>query len=85
MAKAKLKDLGGYRLHLASESSDEKAQRRVAQLKGRLKDQVQDLTVTPTANGKSFSIDSTGMTEQEAKSACEAIKRKHESCQVVKQ
>lgn len=82
-AKAKLKDLAGYRVHLASESSDTKAQRRLARLKARYKDQFQDLTVTPDTSGKSFSIDSQGMTEQEANSACEAVKHKHEACQVI--
>lgn len=82
-AKAKLKDLAGYRVHLASEPSDTKAQRKLAQLKARYKDQFQDLTVTPDSTGKSFSIDSKGMTEQEANSACVAVKRKHEACQVI--
>lgn len=82
-AKAKLKDLTGYRVHLTSELSDAKAQRKVAQLKARFKDEFQDLTVTPDSSGKSFSIDSPGMTEQEAKSECEAVKRKHEACQVI--
>ena len=82
-AKAKLKDLTGYRVHLASESSDTKAQRKLAQLKARHKDQFQVLIVTPDSSGKSFSIDSQGMTEQEAKSACEAVKLKHEACQVI--
>jgi outer membrane protein assembly factor BamD (BamD/ComL family) len=82
-AKAKLKELSGYRAHLASESSDTRAQRKLAQLKARYKDQFQDLTVTPDSSGKSFSIDSQGMTEQEANSACELLKRKHEACQII--
>lgn len=82
-AKAKLKDLQGYRVHLAKESSDTKAQRKVAQLKSQFKDQFQDLIVTPDSGGKAFSIDSKGMTEQEAKAACEAVRRKHASCEVV--
>jgi hypothetical protein len=82
-AKAKLKDLSSYRVHLASESSDNKAQRKLEQLKARHKDQFQDFIVTPDSSGKSFSIDSQGMTEQEAKSACEAVERKHEACQVI--
>lgn len=83
-AKAKLKELAGYRVHLASESSDAKAQRKVTQLKSQFKDQFQDLTVTPDSSGKSFSIDSKGMTEQEANTACAAVKRKHAPCQVIR-
>ena len=82
-AKAKLEELAGYRVHLASESSDAKARQKLAQLKTRYKDQFRDLTVTPDSSGKSFSIDSQGMTEQEANSACEALKRKHGACQVI--
>jgi hypothetical protein len=44
---------------------------------------VHDLVVTPDVNDKSFSVVSGGMTEQEAKSACDGIKRKHQSCDVV--
>jgi hypothetical protein len=83
-AKAKLKDLKGYRVQLASESSDAKAQRKLAQLKKRFEDQFHDgLSITPDPSGKSFSIDSQGMTEQEAQSACEAAKHEHEACRVI--
>jgi hypothetical protein len=82
-AKTKLKDLTGYRVSLASESSNDKAQRKLAQLTARFGDQLHELVVTPDANGRSFSVDSNGMTEQEAKNACDAVKRKHQFCQVV--
>ena len=82
-AKTKLKELTGYRVRLASESSDDKAERKLTQLKARFGDQLQDLVVTPDANRKSFFIDSGGMTEQAATRACESIKRKHLTCQVV--
>jgi hypothetical protein len=82
-AKTKLEDLTDYRVRLASESSNDKAQRRLMQLKARFRNQVHDLVITPDVNGKSFSVDSDGMTEQEAKSACDGIKRKHQFCDVV--
>jgi hypothetical protein len=82
-AKAKLKDLTGYRARLASESSDIKAQRKLTQLKARFGDTLHDLVVTPDASGKSFFIDSSGMTELAAKNACDAIKSKHQACEVV--
>lgn len=82
-AKTKLKDLSGYRVRLASVSSDDKAERKLTQLKARFGDQLHNLVVTPDANRKSFFIDSGGMTEPGATHACESIKRKHLSCQVV--
>lgn len=84
-AKIKLKDLTGYRVHLASERTDAKAQQMLTRLKSRLKERASSFTITADANGRSFSIDSPGMTEQEAKSACEFIRRKHDACQVVMQ
>jgi hypothetical protein len=84
-AKAKLKDLASYRVRLATESSDVKAKRKLMRLKARFGDTLHDLVVTPDASGKSFFIDSTGMTEQQAKSACDAIEHKHHACQVVQQ
>jgi len=83
-AKAKLKDLTGYGVRLARESSDVKAQRKLSQLKARFGDTLHDLVVTPDASGKSLFIDSSGMTEHEAERACDAIKHKHQACQVVR-
>ena len=82
-AKAKLKDLTGYRVRLASEPSEDRAQRKLARLQARFGEQLQGLLVTPDANGKSFSVDSAGMTEPQARTACEAVKHKHQGCQVV--
>jgi hypothetical protein len=82
-AKTKLKDLTAYRVRLASESSDDKAKRKLTQLNAKLGDQLHDLVITTDASGKSFFIDSGGMTQQEATRACESIKRKHLTCQVV--
>jgi hypothetical protein len=84
-AKDRLKELTGYRVHLATESSKGKAERRLATLKVRFAGQLPGLAVTADASGKSFSIDSAGMTRQAAESACGAVKRKHEACQVVQQ
>jgi hypothetical protein len=49
-AKAKLKDLTGYRVHLANESSDAKARRKLAQLKSRLTEQASSLAITRDSN-----------------------------------
>lgn len=84
-AKANLKDLASYRVRLASESSVVKAERKLMRLKARFGDALHDLAVTPDPSGKSFFIDSPGMTEQEARSACDSIEHKHHACQVVQQ
>ena len=54
-AKEKLKELAGYRAHLATEASDAKAQRRADQLKAKFKDQLQELTVHPQIRAESHS------------------------------
>ncbi len=84
-AKAKLKEITGYRVRLASEPSDSAAQHRLTQLKARFGGQLQDLVVTPDAAKKSFFIESGGTTEQAAKSACDSVKRAHQTCQVVQE
>jgi outer membrane protein assembly factor BamD (BamD/ComL family) len=78
-----IKDLTGYRVRLASESSDDKAKRKLTELKARFGDQLHDLVVTPDASRKSFYIDSGGMAEQGATRACQSIKRKHRACHVI--
>jgi hypothetical protein len=84
-AKERLKELTGYRVHLGTENSKEKAERKLAQLKVRFAEQLRELAVTADAGGKSFSIDSAGMSEEEAENDCGAVKRKHEACQVIQQ
>lgn len=84
-AKDRLKELTGFRVHLATESSKEKAERKLAQLQVRFAEQLPGLAVTADAGGKSFSIDSAGMTQEAAANACGAVKRKHEACQVIQQ
>jgi hypothetical protein len=81
-AKDRLKELTGFRVHLATENSKDKAERKLAQLKVRFAEPLRELAVTPDAGGKSFSIDSAGMSQEEAENACGAVKRKHEACQV---
>ncbi len=83
-AKERLKELTGYRVHLATAGSKEKAERKLAQLNARFAG-LPGLAVTADASGKSFSIDSAGMTKEAAEKACGAVKRKHEACQVTRQ
>ena len=85
LAKAKLKELTAYRVHWASESSQSKAERKLALLKAKLPQQASDLSITPASDGKSYSIDSPAMSEAQATRDCGAIKQMKESCQVVAQ
>ena len=83
-AKAKLNDLAAYRMRLASEPSEARAQRKLAQLESRFGDRLRGLLVAPPASSeRSFSVVSAAMTEQEAKMECEAVKRERQDCQVV--
>ena len=82
-ATAKLKELTRFRVHLAIESTDAKAERKVSQLNARLKDSSLALRVTESPDGKSYSIDTADMSEQDATNACARIQTKHQSCQVV--
>jgi hypothetical protein len=84
-ARAKLKELTGYRVHVASESTKSKAERKLAKLKSRLPESASDLTITPDSEGKTYSIDSPAMSEAEATSDCGTIKQRKESCEVVAQ
>jgi hypothetical protein len=85
LGRAKLKELTAYRVHVASESSESKAQRKLARLKSKLPQQASDLSITSESDGKSYSIDSAPMSEAQATSDCGTIRQMKESCQVVSQ
>lgn len=82
-ARTQLKNLGGYRVRLASEPSAAKAERRLTKLKAHFGEEVETLVVTPDADGKKFYVDSEDLTQQAANIKCEAIKRAHQTCEVV--
>jgi hypothetical protein len=84
-ARAKRKDRNRYRMHLTSEPTEAKAQRRLEKLKLKRKERASDFAITPDTEGKTYSIDSPGMTQKEATRTCEPIKHEHEACQVVEQ
>lgn len=83
-AKAKLTELTAYRVELASEPTEIKAEHKLAQLKRRLGAKVQDLSVIPPASeGGKYSIASMGMSQAQAQQTCDSVKASHQPCEVV--
>ncbi len=85
LARTQLKELTAYKVHFATESSEAKAERKLAHLKSKLPQQGSDLSITPAGDGKSYSIDSPAMSEAQATNDCAAIKQMKENCQAVAQ
>lgn len=83
-AKAKLRELRGYRAHLAIESTFARAQRKKDQLKSRLNDSTVQFAITPNSSESSFSVDAINMAEQDAKNVCVTFKGERETCRVMK-
>jgi len=84
-AKAKLAQLAGYRVRLATASTLSAAtgQRdRLERYYGKTLTEVDVLEPTPTE--KSFVVVSGDMTEGQANAACTALKRSHQRCEVEK-
>lgn len=83
-AKAKLTALTAFRVQLASEPTETRAEHKLAQLKRRLGTKVQDLSVIPPASqGDKYSIGSTGMSQTQAQQTCASVKAAHQPCEVV--
>ncbi len=83
-AKAKITELTAYRVQLASEPTEIKAEHKLAQLKRRLGEKVQDLSVIPpAAQGGKYSIASVGMSQSQAQDTCNSVKAAHQPCEVV--
>ena len=84
-ARAKLADLNGYTVKLASTRSATEANKVRDRLKQKYGDVLHDVVVVPPSGAeKSNTVRSAPMSEDEAKSACETLKKSHQSCTVVK-
>ena len=83
-ARSALQKLESYRVRLATEASHDRAEKKLAQLKSKLKDQVPDLQVQTSSDEKpSFAVESGGMSGEDAKTLCNTLEKHHQSCQVV--
>jgi hypothetical protein len=84
-ARTKLAQLNGYTVKLASVRSTAEANKVRDRLKQKYGNVLHDVVVVPpSGTDKSNSVRSAPMSEDEAKSACEALKKSHQSCEVVK-
>jgi len=82
-AKAKLAALNGYRVQLASGKTEKQAQRERDHLRAKYGSVLHDVVVVPANSGK-YGVASAPMSQSEADSACGQLKKKHQSCEVVK-
>jgi LPS O-antigen subunit length determinant protein (WzzB/FepE family) len=85
LAKAQLEKLRGYRVELATSHSQKEADKTLASLKSRHAAEIHDLVVVPPSGSeKLYRIASGPMTEENAKSTCEKLKKAHQHCEAVK-
>jgi len=83
-AKTKLAGLTAFRAQLASEPTEIRAEHKLAQLKRRFGEKVQDLSVIPpSTEGGKYSIASMGMSQTQAQQTCESVKAAHQPCEVI--
>lgn len=86
-ARAQLEKLKaeGYRVQLATFHSQKDAEKSLASLQSRDAAEVHSLVIIPPSGSeKLHRIDSDPMTLDDAKSACEKLKKAHQHCEVVK-
>jgi outer membrane protein assembly factor BamD (BamD/ComL family) len=83
-ARAKLSALNGYRVQLASAKTEKQAQREREHLRTKYGNILHDVVVVPANSGKGYRVASAPMSQTEADSACGALKKARQSCEVVK-
>ena len=84
-ARATLAELNGYTVRLALLRSAKEAGKVRDRLKGQYGDVLHDVVVIPPSGTQKLnSVRSAPMTEDEANSACAALKKLHQNCEVIK-
>lgn len=81
-AQAALKKLTGYQALLATAHTKAYADKVAKALKSKYGNELQDVVVVP--QGKMLQVRSAPMTESDAKTACEKLRKAHQRCEVVK-
>ncbi len=81
-AQTALKKLTGYQALLATVHTKAYADKVAKLLKSKFGNELQDVVVVP--HGKLLEIRSAPMTESDAKTACEKLRKAHQRCDVVK-
>jgi outer membrane protein assembly factor BamD (BamD/ComL family) len=84
-AHAQLLQLQGYRVQLATSPNEKAAQKSLEHLQAHLKGDLPAVAVVPPAGDeKLYKVASQPMSQADAESACEKLKKSHQHCEVVK-
>jgi sporulation related protein len=83
-AKARLAQLTGYRVQLASFRSEKQAQTTRDRLQGKYGDVLGSVDIIPGATAEVHVLRSASMGQGEANTACAKLKRDHLTCEVIK-
>jgi SPOR domain len=83
-ARAKLAQLTGYRVQLASYRSQKQAEKTRDRLQNKYGDVLGSVEIVPGSAANVHLVRSTSMGETEANYACAKLKKAHESCEVIK-
>jgi SPOR domain len=83
-AKARLAQLTGYRVQLATFRSEEQAEQTRDRLQGKYGDVLGSVDIVPGATADVHVLRSTSMGEGEANNACAKLRRDHLPCEVIK-
>jgi cell division septation protein DedD len=83
-AKAKLAQLTGYRVQLASLRSEKQAERARDRLQGKYGDVLGSVEIVPGTTPDRHLVLSAQMGQGEANTACAKLKKAHQTCEVIK-
>lgn len=83
-ARAKLAQLSGYRVQLATFHSEKQAEKTRERLQGKYGDVLGSVDIVPGATANLHVLRSASMGQGEANNACARLKRDHLTCEVIK-
>jgi SPOR domain len=83
-ARAKLADITGFKVQLASVKTQKQAQREQEKLRAKYVSVLHEIVVVPNHSGSGYALVSTPMSQTQADSACSELKKTHQSCEVIK-
>jgi len=83
-ARAKLAQLSGYRVQLATFRSEKQAEKTRERLQGKYGDVLGSVDIVPGATANLHVLRSASMGQGEANNACAKLKRDHLTCEVIK-
>jgi hypothetical protein len=83
-AQARLAQISGYRVQLASFKSEKQAEKIRERLQGKYGDVLGSVVVVPGSSSDLHMVRSASMGEGEANNACAKLKRDHLTCEVVR-